>query len=562
MSSLEHRALALLGIQRPFHEFSLRLRVAISQVPILLSVLMAVLIISLGSPDVFSRTPFRLGFALLVVISAAAIAVPWDRLFVPAYWAIPLLDFVVVCCLYTGGRNSVTGLSFLSAFPVFWLAWSGIAPRLGALLSFAGTLMVVWTPLFLAGQTSLHDLAGPMLIPFMMLAIFASISTVERDTTAQQQRLLAAEAKLQGSLLESRTRSRLVQAIMDTVEVGLLALDRDGEILLINSRQRRNQELMVPADASPDAEPLMFGLDRKTLLPPEDRPEQRAMRGESYSDYVVWVGCAKDQRALAVSARAVSDDDGRFNGSVLAFSDVTELVNALKTKEDFVSNVSHELRTPLTSIIGYLDLALDEAEELELTGSIPVALRVVQRNADRLLVLVSDLLTTASGSISLVESDAALCDLIRTSLDSAAPRAAAAGVQLVSDIADDLPVRVDPGRILQVLDNLLSNAIKYSPDGGTVTVRARAEDEVVVLEVQDTGMGISPLDQQEVFTKFFRTGSVRKAAIPGVGLGLVITKSIVEAHGGTITFKSELAAGTTFRVELPVRAARRVPAGR
>lgn len=83
------------------------------------------------------------------------------------------------------------------------------------------------------------------------------------------------------------------------------------------------------------------------------------------------------------------------------------------------------------------------------------------------------------------------------------------------------PVRVDPGRILQVLGNLLSNAIRHSPDGGTVTVRARAEGEVVVLEVRGTGMDISPLDQQEVFTKFFGTGTVRSAALPCMGMGLV-----------------------------------------
>ena len=105
-----------------------------------------------------------------------------------------------------------------------------------------------------------------------------------------------------------------------------------------------------------------------------------------------------------------------------------------------------------------------------------------------------------------------------------------------------------------MLDNLLSNAIKYSPDGGAVTVRAWSGPDSVVLEVKDNGMGMSPEDQREVFTKFFRTGQVKKAAIPGVGLGLVITKSIVEAHGGRISFESDPGAGTTFRVELPLGA--------
>ena len=253
---------------------------------------------------------------------------------------------------------------------------------------------------------------------------------------------------------------------------------------------------------------------------------------------------------MAVCARALRDN-GRFAGTVLAYSDVTAVVNALNAKEDFVSSVSHELRTPLTSIIGYIDLALDDAEEQDLQGPVRTGLVVAQRNAERLLSLVSDLLTTASGTINLTEADVDLAALVRMGLDSAQLRAEASGVRLVCDVAGALPVRVDAGRIQQVLDNLLSNGIKYSPDGGEVTVRAWAEEKWAFLEVTDTGIGMSPEDQSEVFTKFFRTGQVKKAAIPGVGLGLVITKSIVEAHNGRISFVSALGAGTTFRVELP-----------
>ncbi|MDN3481513.1 ATP-binding protein [Arthrobacter sp. APC 3897] len=552
MSSFERRALTLLGIRTHFHELSLRLKVAVTQLPLVISVLIALPLVALVSPETFTEERFRQGLALLAVTTAAAVAIPWDRLFVPAYWLIPLLDFGVICLLYSGGRNSVTGLSLLCVLPVFWLAWSGAARKLAALLSFAGTVLVVWSPLFAAGQTELRDLAAPMLIPFIMLAIFGTVSTVERDNVEQQKQLRAAKAELQESLLESRHSSALLSAVLDTVDVGVLALDRHGKIILMNNRQVINHQLTLPVGTTSFVEETLeiFGLDRRTQVPPHARPAQRAMRGESFSDYVVWLGSGERQRALAVAARPVTDDDGAFNGSVLAFSDVTDMVNALQTKDDFVANVSHELRTPLTSILGYLDLALEEAEDRNLAGPIPSALLVVQRNAERLLTLVSDLLTTASDSLQLVLSEEKLGELIEIALDSAGPRAQAAGVELRSELAGDLILRADAGRILQVLDNLLSNAIKYSPGGGVVTVRAWAQDESVIMEVADTGMGMSVLDQLEVFTKFFRTGSVRKAAIPGVGLGLVITKSIVEAHGGLISLESELGVGTTFRVEL------------
>jgi two-component system, OmpR family, phosphate regulon sensor histidine kinase PhoR len=120
-------------------------------------------------------------------------------------------------------------------------------------------------------------------------------------------------------------------------------------------------------------------------------------------------------------------------------------------------------------------------------------------------------------------------------------------------------VLIDPDRMSQVMDNLLSNAIKYSPAGGRVIVRTLTTEDCVGFEVEDHGMGIAEEDLSGVFTKFFRTPTVRKAAIPGVGLGLVITKAIVEAHGGTINFTSELGKGTKFTVLLPADSRDRVP---
>ena len=143
MLSFERRILAVLGIHREFHELSMRLRVALSQLPLLLSVLIALPLVFLVSPATFGNAAFELGLLILSIASVASLAVPWDRLPVPAFWLIPLLDFAAICSLYTGGRNSVTGLTLLCLFPVFWLAWSGSARWTAALLSFAGTLLVV-----------------------------------------------------------------------------------------------------------------------------------------------------------------------------------------------------------------------------------------------------------------------------------------------------------------------------------------------------------------------------------------------------------------------------------
>ncbi|MBP3037154.1 PAS domain-containing sensor histidine kinase [Arthrobacter sp. zg-ZUI100] len=553
MYSLERRALELFGIRTALHKMPLRLRVAASQLPLVLSVILALPIVAAVSPVTFTRDAFQLGLLLLAVASAASVIVPWGRLSgwsVPAYWVIPLLDFAAIGCLYTGGRSSVTGLSLLCLFPVFWLAWSGAAHRLGAVLSLLGTLAVVWSPAISTGANSVAELAGPLLIPVIMLAIFSTVAIVQGDTTAQHERLAATEAELQGSLEETSLRSQLLDAVLETVDVGVVAMDAAGRTVLMNSRQRANHAL-AGLDGRPESSEnaLIFDVDQVTRIPVGQRPSERATREESFSDVIVWVGAGERQRALTVCARALRTN-GAFAGSVVAYSDVTDMVNALNAREDFVSSVSHELRTPLTSIIGYLDLVLDDLDPDSVPAHMSTSLQVAQRNAERLLLLVADLLTTASGTMHLHKEETDMAALVQASVDAAAVRAGAAGVSLTFDCEPEVKALVDPDRMSQVLDNLLSNAIKYSPDGGKVCVRARAEGSSLVIEVEDNGIGMSEADQREVFTKFFRTGQVKKAAIPGVGLGLVITKSIVEAHGGKIDFNSTLGSGTTFRLGL------------
>jgi signal transduction histidine kinase len=224
-------------------------------------------------------------------------------------------------------------------------------------------------------------------------------------------------------------------------------------------------------------------------------------------------------------------------------------VEALSAKEELISNVSHEFRSPLMSVLGNVDLVLDESDAL--SAAAVQRLEVVQRNAERLLSLVSDLLVSASTVLAVHPRRTDLAGLIETTIGSAQAQADASHVSLHTDVPVPLWASADPLRISQALDNLVSNAIKYSPDGGDVTVRARTDEDWVQLQVQDTGMGIREEEASRIFTRFFRTQAARQAAIPGVGLGLSITKTIVERHGGNITCQSKPGAGTTFTMTLP-----------
>ena len=231
-----------------------------------------------------------------------------------------------------------------------------------------------------------------------------------------------------------------------------------------------------------------------------------------------------------------------------------ELHRAMDVKDDFISLVSHELRTPLTSIIGYLDLVIDEAEQVP--GPINSHLSAVSRNVDRLLVLVTDLLGAEQAErepMVLLRKPTNLSSLVQVSFDDFALRAESAGVELVSEIETHITISADPGRILQAVDNLVSNAVKYTPRGGRVTLSLRREADRVLLDVSDTGIGIGAEDQPGLFTKFYRARNATELAIQGIGLGLMITKIIIEAHSGTITCESQEGTGTSMRVVLPAK---------
>jgi PAS domain S-box-containing protein len=225
-----------------------------------------------------------------------------------------------------------------------------------------------------------------------------------------------------------------------------------------------------------------------------------------------------------------------------------------RLKDDFVASVSHELRTPLTSICGYVDL-LREGEGGTLTPEQDALLEIVDRNSGRLLRLVADLLEVAqleSGQLSLDPEQVDLRELVDDCVQRAQALARMRELDLAFDVDSAPSVHGDRSRLGQVVDNLLSNALKFTPAGGRVRARIGERNGAVVFEVEDTGVGIPAADHQYLFDRFYRTERASTLAIPGTGLGLWITRQIVQAHGGEIDVVSDDGVGTTFTVTLPV----------
>ena len=224
--------------------------------------------------------------------------------------------------------------------------------------------------------------------------------------------------------------------------------------------------------------------------------------------------------------------------------------NRLKT--EFVSMASHELRTPLTSIQGYAELLLEDEQIAEAHRE---SLTIVKKNSERLLGLINDLLDLSrveAGRLDLHRTNLDLARLIPEVAGSLRPLIEMKRQRLRLDLGDALPaVWADADRVTQILTNLISNAHKYTLAEGSITVGARRDDGFVRVDVSDTGIGLSPEDQAQLFTKFFRANNRSLQAGSGTGLGLVISRLLVELHGGRITVSSAPGQGSTFSFSLP-----------
>ncbi|MEK9648957.1 MAG: ATP-binding protein, partial [Gammaproteobacteria bacterium] len=217
-------------------------------------------------------------------------------------------------------------------------------------------------------------------------------------------------------------------------------------------------------------------------------------------------------------------------------------------------NASHELKTPITAIRGLTETILDD-EEVDKETVIHFTNRVHAQSL-RLSQLVGDLLTISRLENSQNEKDfdkINFIDLVRQSVKAAQTSAEEKGHTLVTELPDiDLSPFADRQNMSQLIDNLIDNAIKYTEEPGTITVRLKKEGNWAVLEVQDTGLGVSPQYQQRVFERFYRVDKARSQSLGGTGLGLSIVKNIAEKHGGSVSVESQLGNGSTFTFRLPL----------
>jgi signal transduction histidine kinase len=363
------------------------------------------------------------------------------------------------------------------------------------------------------------------------------------------QRVMERTRDLADALSREHAEASRQQAILTSIADGVIVFSPEGRAELVNPAIAAMLSRQPGALVDQPAVDVLEGIrpaDRDTIL--------AIIRREGPPRATLKVEAGGGSRILSVSlANVVSAEDLTNAGTVAVFRDITREAELDRMKSDFVSMVSHELRTPMTAIKGYVDL-MSAGTAGMVTEMQREFLEIIRSNVGRLSSLVGDLLDLSrieAGKIQLRFTPVSIPMTIRQVAQTLRNQYTEKGLTLELDLPADLPTAYgDSDRIIQILTNLMSNAYKYTPRG-KVLVRARVQDEFVQVDVQDSGLGISPEDQARLFTRFYRVRTPDTDQISGTGLGLSIVKSLVELHGGQVRVESEIGQGSTFSFTLP-----------
>jgi two-component system phosphate regulon sensor histidine kinase PhoR len=327
-----------------------------------------------------------------------------------------------------------------------------------------------------------------------------------------------------------------VDELADGLDVAVFVCDAHGSILYSNRRARELFRFDDPLGRSLLAVTLSYDLEQLVIRAAATGEAAYAELGFSYP--VERIGLAKAWISTPGAGRVF-----------LSVYDVTDLRRLERVRKDFVANVSHELRTPMTLIRAMAETLQEEARPEDELAQRYFA--QIIREVDRLASISQDLLTLSNAESTAVRKQP--CDLaaiVRRTVDDLQERATEKGLTLTYQGPESLEIQANPGQMDQVAINLIANALNYTA-AGKVEATIREEGGQAIFEVADTGIGIAIEHQPRVFERFYRVDKARSRTSGGTGLGLSIVKNIVEAHGGSVSLRSQLNAGSTFTVKVP-----------
>lgn len=405
-------------------------------------------------------------------------------------------------------------------------------------------------------------LAAPLKVKSQTLGVIHVFSRNPDNFTPEDLRLFAILSSQAAVVVNSSYMYQEIEeerkkddALLTSIGEGVMAFDKQEKIIMLNTTGEYitgylEEELM---GKSPQ-EVLQFADKGQKPISEADQPTKKVIaNGQPITLSELYLKKRNGEFFPAwASFAATRDADDKVIGGIIVFRDITEELQVEQMKQELISIATHELRTPITGIKGYLDMVIQgdtgklNPETKEVIGEV---VKINQRLAD----LVDDLLNVGrieQGRIEIRPVEMDLGKLIEEVVSELQIQAKEKALNLTSQADLKLMVKADPERTRQVLINLIGNAIKYTP-AGSVTVSAEKTQNEVLVTVKDTGLGMSPEAQKKLFEKFYRVKTEKTRAITGTGLGLWITKKLVEMMGGKISVQSEEGKGSTFSFSLP-----------
>lgn len=502
------------------------------------------------APEQLAAPTTAAGIALILVFTVMALILPWDRIGRAAIAVLPLADILAIGLIAYGDDLR---FGFLWVFPLAWLASHFPLRWLVVALGLVAAIVVA--------DAVTHNPSAASTLRFLVVLLSLTFISITIHNSARRSRAFTRLLRRQTDRLEStlervRAQERRVNQVLNGLDSAIARVDNEGRLLGINDAYVALYGMDV-RDATRPSTSVEYDARGGTALREADRPVARAARGELFSDERLWLFDAEGRwHVLSASTRELVHGPAEPETTLLVIRDVTEAVEAEAARRTLATTVTHELANPLTAIVGYTDLLLEE----DLPERSRDRLELIEAAGQRMERLIAEVLRAGGRDAPLEEPHRRIDAraLLGASVESFLPAATAGDVALTLRPGPEAPIDADAFPLRQVFDNLVNNAVKYTPRAGSVAVALDVEgpDEAgrrdVTITVRDSGIGIAPGDLPRIFDDYFRAETARDAGLPGTGLGLGISRRIVDQHGGTLTLTSEPGAGTVATVRLPL----------
>ena len=387
-------------------------------------------------------------------------------------------------------------------------------------------------------------------IAFMELIAAQCALAIDRAIAYQENaQLLESEHQAR---IEVEEKNAQLNVLLQTMEEGVVIFDANANVLLQNSKGFHITNGYKHDLAAPEIPYSYMLYPDKTAVPYDQYPHNRLLRGEPFhsQEYLI-IRNGTEPEHYWTSGSVVKDPLGKVQMVMLIFNDITAMRKMEQSHENYLFAISHDLRTPLSVISAWAQFTERSVKRPERVKESMVKINSAVWRMNYLIQDIVDSARIESGQLQLVQCKTALASFIATMIEEF--RGAIETSRIMLSIPDDLYVMADTKRLSRIMINLLNNALKYSPDHSTVAVKAYCKEDQAVISVTDHGTGIEPDEISKLFQRYYRTESGRKNP-NSVGLGLYITKELVQAHGGRIWVESTPGIGSTFSFTMPLAA--------